>query len=249
MTRASLAAATASLLLTFGMTQAKAAEPTRAVGQPLNPGMQQRMQACTPCHGKEGRATPEGYFPRIAGKPAGYLAAQLQNFRDGRRQHALMTNMVRHLSDDYIADIAAYFAAQDLPYAPPVTHTADPAALARGRRLAQHGDAKRELPACQSCHGAALMGVQPQVPGLLGLPRDYVLAQLGAWRTGQRSTPAPDCMAHVAKALSDEDASAVATWLAAQTVPLGKGPASQLAHAQTQTQTQAVPLRCAGLAP
>ena len=265
MNRETWAVAATLLLLMFGMTQ--------ALGQPLQhdmqPRMQQRMQACTPCHGKEGRATPEGYFPRIAGKPAGYLAAQLQNFRDGRRPHALMTNMVRHLSDDYIADIAAYFAAQDLPYSPPVTppftarakHPANAGVLARGRHLAEQGDTERRLPACQACHGAALMGVQPQVPGLLGLPRDYLLAQLGAWRTGQRRTHAPDCMAQVAKALSDHDASAVATWLATQTVQPGIRTATQTAHArdlalaqaqaqaQAKTQAQTLPLRCAGMAP
>ena len=241
MNRETWAVAALLLLLTFGMTQ--------AMGQPAQQWLQQRMQACTPCHGKEGRATPEGYFPRIAGKPAGYLAAQLQNFRDGRRQHALMTNMVQHLSDDYMADIAAYFAAQDLPYSPPVVlkGIAEAAVLARGRHLAEHGDPERKLPACQACHGTALMGVQPQIPGLLGLPRDYLLAQLGAWRTGQRRTHAPDCMAQVAKALSDQDASAVATWLASQTVQPGSRAATQTA--QEKMQAQALPLRCAGMAP
>ena len=52
--------------------------------------MEQRMQACVACHGKEGRATSTGYFPRIAGKPAGYLYNQLVNFREGRRKNATM---------------------------------------------------------------------------------------------------------------------------------------------------------------
>ena len=47
--------------------------------------LQQRLLACTACHGKDGRATSQGYFPRIAGKPAGYLYNQLLNFREGRR--------------------------------------------------------------------------------------------------------------------------------------------------------------------
>ena len=55
-------------------------------------------------------------------------------------------------------------------------------ALRRGRQLALEGDPGRKLPACTSCHGAALTGVQPATPGLLGLPRDYLLAQLAAWR-------------------------------------------------------------------
>jgi cytochrome c553 len=63
----------------------------------------QRVVACTTCHGKEGRATNEGYFPRIAGKPAGYLYNQLVNFRDGRRDYPLMTYLVEHLTDSYLA--------------------------------------------------------------------------------------------------------------------------------------------------
>src|SRR5438045_3752172 len=69
----------------------------------------QRVLACTACHGKEGRATADGYFPRIAGKPAGYLYHQLLNFREGRRQYALMTQLVDHMSDDYLREIATAF--------------------------------------------------------------------------------------------------------------------------------------------
>ena len=54
----------------------------------------QRMQPCTACHGKEGRATEEGFFPRIAGKPAGFLYNQLDNFRSGRRSYPTMTYFV-----------------------------------------------------------------------------------------------------------------------------------------------------------
>src|SRR4051812_46822445 len=65
-----------------------------------------RVAPCMTCHGKEGRATSDGYYPRIAGKPAGYLYNQLLNFRDGRRrQYPLMIYMVQHLSDTYLQEI------------------------------------------------------------------------------------------------------------------------------------------------
>ena len=57
--------------------------PLAAQPAPVENTMAQRMQACSVCHGKEGRATNAGYFPRIAGKPAGYLYNQLLNFRTG----------------------------------------------------------------------------------------------------------------------------------------------------------------------
>ena len=64
----------------------------------------QRMMACTLCHGADGQATAGGYFPRIAGKPAGYLYNQLTHFRDGRRQNPGMANLLDHLSDAYLRD-------------------------------------------------------------------------------------------------------------------------------------------------
>ena len=185
----------------------------------------QRMQACTACHGAQGRAAPDGYYPRIAGKPAGYLYNQLLNFRDGRRHYRLMAQMVDPLTDAYLWDIAQHFAALDLPYPAPTPVQATAADLARGQRLAQQGDAALRIPACASCHGAQLTGMEPATPGLLGLPRDYLNSQLGAWRTGQRRAHAPDCMAQVAEQLSQADVSAVSGWLASQVVPHRAKPA------------------------
>ena len=176
---------------------------------------------CSVCHGSEGRATNHGYFPRIAGKPEGYLYEQLLNFRDGRRHYAAMTRMLQVLSDDYLREIAAYFAAQELPYPEPQTRGAPANVLAAGERLVRLGDPARRVPACVSCHGAAMTGVEPYVPGLVGLPRDYLNAQLGAWQTGQRHARAPDCMAAVAARLTPTDVAAVSTWLSSQPVPTG----------------------------
>jgi cytochrome c553 len=181
--------------------------------------MAQRVLACTACHGREGRAAADGFYPRIAGKPAGYLVNQLIAFRDARRPYAPMTALLEPLSDAYLREIAEHFAALDLPYPPPLPPTLAPAALERARRLVHEGDPALGVPACAACHGAALTGVLPATPGLLGLPRDYLNAQLGAWRNGERRARAPDCMARVAKALAGEDIAAVAQWLAAQPVP------------------------------
>jgi cytochrome c553 len=78
--------------------------------------------------------------------------------------------------------------------------------------------------------------VLPAIPGLLGLPRDYLIAQFGNWRTGQRRAASPDCMAQVAQKLTPEDIAAVAGWLAAQPVPQPAHPAAGIA--------QPLPLPC-----
>ncbi|MFD0666643.1 c-type cytochrome [Ramlibacter sp. MAHUQ-53] len=205
-----------------------AAASACASAAPFEDTMAQRTRACSACHGAEGRAGPDGYYPRIAGKPAGYLYNQLLHFRDGRRHYGLMTRLLDPLSDAYLLEIAQHFASLDLPYPPPAPAPAPPQVLERGRQLALQGDAARQLPACAACHGPQLTGVLPNTPGLLGLPRDYLNAQLGAWRSGQRRAHAPDCMARIAQALPAEDLTAVATWLAAQPLPASTKPVAKL---------------------
>ena len=193
--------------------------PGRPASLQVPDTLAQRLQPCMACHGAQGRAAREGYLPRIAGKPAGYLYQQLLHFRDGRRQNATMARLLAQQTDAYLREMAGYFAALDLPHAPVPAATAPPAVLARGQALALQGDTAQQLPACSACHGSRLSGVLPAVPGLLGLPRDYLIAQLGAWQTAQRHAQAPDCMAQIAQRLSAADLGAVATWLAAQPVP------------------------------
>lgn len=186
---------------------------------PFEDTIAQRTMACTACHGPQGRAAPDGYYPRLAGKPAGYLFNQLINFRDGRRHYGLMTQLVDPLTDSYLLEIAQYFSALEVPYPAPLPAAAHAAALQKGEQLVLRGDASRQLPACVQCHGQAMTGVSPNIPGLLGLPRDYLNAQLGAWKAGQRRAQAPDCMKNVVDKLSLDDINAAASWLAAQRVP------------------------------
>lgn len=198
-----------------------------------------RLNACVACHGKEGKATSDGYYPRIAGKPAGYLYHQLVNFRDGRRQYPMMIYMVDHLSDAYLEEIANYFSDQHPPYPPPQKVDVPASALERGRVLTISGDPAKGVPACAACHGQALTGVSPAIPGLLGLPRDYISAQFGAWKNGTRRAFAPDCMSQIASRLSVDDVSAVSAWLATRPVPDNALPAPRLENP--------LPLACGGV--
>ena len=188
----------------------------------------QRTQACTGCHGAQGRAGPDGYYPRLAGKPAGYLYNQLLNFRDGRRQYGLMSQLIAPLSDAYLLEIAQYFSQLEVPYPASLRSTASAELLQRGEYLVKQGDVARQVPACVQCHGQSMTGVAPNIPGLLGLPHDYLNAQLGAWKTGQRKAQAPDCMHDVVARLSLEDLNAAASWLAAQALPVNTHPSKAM---------------------
>ncbi|HEX4918259.1 MAG TPA: c-type cytochrome [Limnobacter sp.] len=194
--------------------------PAPAVANTNTPGnMATRVQACTACHGEQGRASAEGYYPRIAGKPAGYLYNQLIAFRDGSRQHAAMNSIVQHLSNDYLLHMAQHFAAQNPPYPAPASNSGSKAELEAGKKLVHKGLPDRQVPACVACHGQQLTGVEPYTPGLLGLPKDYLNAQLGKWRNGQRQAAAPDCMHNLVKALTPAELNAASAYLAGQPVP------------------------------
>lgn len=187
--------------------------------------MEERVRACIGCHGVQGRGVENVYFPRLAGKPAGYLYNQLVAFRDGRRKYLPMNYMLAYLPDGYLLKMAEYFAQQDPPplRQPAVNRPAQQ--LVDGRRIVNEGIPGRKIPACATCHGAGLAGREPGIPGLLGLRADYVSAQLGAWRYGLRTAIAPDCMQVIAASLTEPEVAAVSAWLASLPVDPGVRPA------------------------
>lgn len=191
--------------------------------------MAERVKACTICHGDEDRAGRDAYYPRIASKPQGYLFNQLRNFRDGRRYYQPMAILLENMSDEYLQEIAQYFSAQQLPFPSPekISMRTEEIKLAEG--LIHAGTPARDIPACKACHGDDLMGVAPFIPGLLGLSRAYLAAQLGGWRNGGLMRgQTPDCMSEIAKQLTDDEANALAKWLASQPALRQQGAVSTL---------------------
>jgi cytochrome c553 len=229
------------LTITAALFAAAAAPPPAVAQNKVPDSIEQRMKACAICHGEkgEGLQSKNEYFPRLAGKPEGYLYNQLINFRDKRREYAIMNYMVAFLSDGYLSEIASYYAALQPPYPAPSTRApADEIAL--GGKLVREGDASRQLPSCVSCHGSTLTGVEPAIPGLVGLYPPYVSAQLGAWKDNKRHAMKPDCMHEMAVKLTPKDIAAVTAWLVAQPVPADPRPAK----AETLPK---LPLECGGL--
>ena len=210
------------VLLAFsslGVEALGAAADTAAPAEKAPDTMQARVLGCAACHGGHGEGTGNDYYPRLAGKPAGYLYNQLLAFRDGRRKYPPMNYLLAYLPDPYLLDIARYFAAERPPFPAPAPVRVDAATLALGKSLVGNGDISRKIPACAACHGAALTGMEPAIPGLLGLHPDYLSAQLGAWRYGTRKTVAPDCMHDIAARLADRDITAIAAYLASLPAP------------------------------
>lgn len=207
-----------SIALVCAADAAFAGGPTTVIAVPDT--LQQRLAACTSCHGMHGEGLADSqFFPRLAGKPANYLERQLHYFQDGQRKYAPMQNIVQQLDPAYLREMADYFSRQQTPYGSSPIPSLAAGVLQRGEQIVTQGDATLKLPPCESCHGRNLTGVEPNIPGLIGLPYDYVSSQLGSWRTGTRMSAAPDCMAQIANRLTPADITAVSAWLASRPPP------------------------------
>lgn len=190
-----------------------------ANGNAVLDSMDERVKACTICHSAEDKVGRDAYYPRIAGKPQGYIFNQLRNFRDGRRYYQPMVILLENMSDEYLREIAQYFSSLQLPYPDPERIKMQPEEIKLARHLIYSGYPKRNIPACSACHGDILMGVEPAIPGLVGLSRAYITAQLGGWRNGGiMRAQTSDCMSEIAKQLTESEVNIVAKWLANQPV-------------------------------
>lgn len=218
-------AAVAGLLMLTASTLSWAQQEAVPAFEVLD-SMEARVQGCVTCHGQRGQGTNDGYFPRIAGKPAGYLANQLVAFKNGTREYLPMNYLVAYLPEPYLHEIAEYFAQEQPPFAPSEITPAEPNVLARGQQLVLKGDAGKGIPACITCHGERLTGMEPGIPGLVGLRPTYIIGQLTRWQVGSRHAIEPDCMKRVASRLSNDDIAAVAAWLARHEAPNDLSPES-----------------------
>lgn len=144
---------------------------------------------CRTCHGLDGYAKIP-IAPHIGGEPATYLAAQLQAFRDGSREHEMMTVVARGLNDDQIADVSSWYAAHKISATLPASAETAPEE-------------------CVSCHGETGLAVVEDAPHLAGETNIYIETQLKAFRSGKRENAV---MNEIAAELTDAEIRAIANW-------------------------------------
>ena len=176
---------------------------------------QAKAATCVACHGVDGNsAVPT--FPKLAGLGHKYLLKQRKDIRDGRRPVALMAGQVDNMSDQDLADIAAFYDAQ-----PRTGGMADPDKVALGRKVYLAGIAERQVPACSGCHSPTGNGNGPAgYPSLGGQHAEYIAAQLKMFRkgyedpTGRTNGGEAKIMRTTAFRMSDMEIEAVASYIA-----------------------------------
>lgn len=168
-----------------------------------------RSENCQECHGEFGVGLSNA-APKLAGQYADYLIKQLHDFQSGARRHPVMNAMADGLNEDDMADIAAYFASNPVMHGEP--HPQQHAAP----DLFLHGDAKRNVLPCQSCHGSSGQGKFAPTecyPVLGGQHAIYLREQLINWRSGARRNSSGGVMNVIAQSLSDAEIEALAEYL------------------------------------
>jgi cytochrome c553 len=162
---------------------------------------------CLACHGVDGNSgTPVN--PKLAQQHPEYLLKQLQEFKSGKRNNAVMKGFASALSDDDMRNIA-YWAASKKAKA---GFAKDKELVALGEKIYRGGISDRQIPACASCHSPTGAGLPAQYPRLGGQHADYTIAQLTTLRDGARKNSLQ--MTQVSAKLNDREIKAVSDYIA-----------------------------------
>lgn len=163
-------------------------------------------QVCVACHGVDGNsAIPLN--PNLAGQIPEYITKQLKNFKSGERKNAVMSGIAATLSAEDMIDLGIYYGSQTAKNGKARSNGAGSV----GEKIYRGGIMDTNVPACAACHGPAGAGVPIRFPRLSGQHADYTLAQMKAFRTGER-TNAP-MMRTIAAKMTDQDMAAVSDYI------------------------------------
>ncbi|WP_438970249.1 c-type cytochrome [Methylophaga sp.] len=191
----------AVLGMALGMTSSAMAAGNVAAGK-------EKSAVCAACHGIDGNGLSDAY-PKLAGQHEGYLVKQLMEFKSGARQNALMAPMVANLSEQDMADLAAYFASQKTT---PGAVSED--LVAAGEQIYRGGNKETGVPACMACHGPNGNGIPAaNWPKLSGQYNSYVETQLHAFANGDRNNSPNGMMADIASKMSEAEIKAVSAYV------------------------------------
>ena len=162
---------------------------------------------CAACHGADGNSgTPVN--PKLAQQHPEYLVKQLQEFKSGKRNNAVMKGFATALSDDDMRNISYWAASKKAK----TGFAKDKELVALGEKIYRGGISDRQIPACASCHSPTGAGIPAQYPRLSGQHADYTMAQLNTFREGSRKNSLQ--MTQVSAKLNDREIKAVSDYIA-----------------------------------
>lgn len=190
-----------SLLVSLGITGVAQAAGDAAAGQ-------QKIAVCTACHGADGNGLAPT-FPKLAGQNESYLLKQLKEIKGGIRTVPEMTGLLDALSEQDLADIAAYYSGQSVQIG---QAAADQVAL--GEQIYRAGLAEKGVAACTACHSPNGQGNSAAAfPALSGQYATYVESTLKKFAAGERGNDPAAMMRDIAVKLNETEIKAVAQYV------------------------------------
>ena len=169
---------------------------------------QAKSALCGSCHGVDGNSLM-AMNPKLAGQSARYMVKQLQEFKSGASESAIMASMVLSLSDQDMEDIAAWYSSQQ-----PTIQGANPESIELAGRLYRAGNSEIAVAACSACHSPTGKGNAPAgFPLLSGQHAEYTLQQLKNFRSGARQNDGSAMMRTVVERLTDKELEALASYV------------------------------------
>ncbi len=202
----------AALALSNQISAETAPETAKIKGDAAK-GQQIATQVCAACHNADGNSIiPTN--PSLAGQHAEYITKQLENFKpkDGKpaeRDNAIMGAMVAPLSPEDMRNLGAYYAQQT----PKLGVARDKSLAQQGEKIYRGGNLETGLPACAGCHSPNGVGIPPNYPRLAGQQLEYIVAQLRAFRTDQRTKDVNNEMHMIASRMSEKEIQAVSEFI------------------------------------
>jgi cytochrome c553 len=190
------------LIISIALTQYVNAEGDPERGKSLT-------TLCVACHGADGNSLA-GAFPSLAGQGAKYLIKQMKDIKTGVRPVAMMTGQLDNMSDQDLADIAAYFSGQSIKRG-----MAKQNLVALGEEIYRAGIKRKGIAACTACHAPTGSGNDAAgFPALSGQWPEYLVAQLKAFRVGDRHNDGDSrMMRDTALDMSDAEIEAVSSYI------------------------------------
>ncbi|WP_332775005.1 c-type cytochrome [Polaromonas sp.] len=183
------------------------AAPAKVAKPDLVKGEASFTAVCASCHGADGNSGTPGN-PKLSQQHPEYLVKQLQEFKSGKRNNAVMKGFASALSDDDMKNIAWWVTSKKAKPG----FAKDKELVSIGERIYRGGVSDRQIPACAGCHNPTGAGIPSQYPRLGGQHADYTATQLTAFRDGGRKNSPP--MSQVAAKLNDKEIRALADYIA-----------------------------------
>ncbi|HEX7038431.1 MAG TPA: c-type cytochrome [Pseudomonadales bacterium] len=182
--------------------------------RPVRDDFDAELERCARCHGYDGRGARAAGLPRLGGQSEPYLLASLEAFARGERASGIMRMQASAAERRHWPALARHYAAAEVGADGPAGRAEGAVELIHaGRRLAQHGDPERLIPACAACHGPARYPRAERYPRIAGQPADYLRTQLELFRRGVRGgSDLSPIMQMAARRLEPRDIAALARY-------------------------------------